>query len=216
MGKFVDLTGQRFGKLIVLEKIGRDKYKNIIWLCECQCEEKTLIHVTSNHLKSGHTKSCGCINKELMKELGNRNKKHGKRYSKLYNTLRAMKIRTTNPKDKYYKDYGGRGISVCEEWFNSFEAFMDWAINHDYQEGLTIERKDVNGDYCPENCCWITMKEQANNKRNSRWIEFNGKKQTLNQWAKELNINSSTLKSRIDGLGWSIEKALTTPTRKTK
>ena len=110
-------------------------------------------------------------------------------------------------------DYGGRGINLYKEW-EQFEPFMEWALNNGYKEGLTIERKNVNKDYCPENCCWIPMKEQAKNKRTSKQIEFNGQIHILSDWSKITNIPYKTLMKRIYELNWSVEKALTTPPRK--
>lgn len=123
-----------------------------------------------------------------------------------------MKRRVLNPNNKGYKDYGGRGIKICDEWF-VYENFNSWAINNGYKEGLSIERKDVNGDYCPENCRWIARKEQASNKRNTKWLEFNNKRKTAKEWAKELGINYYTLMRRLNSYHWTVEKALTTPVK---
>ena len=115
---------------------------------------------------------------------------------------------------KGYGNYGGRGITVCEEWRNSFEAFYDWAMSNGYADNLTIDRKDNNGNYCSENCRWITNKEQQNNKRNNRLITYKGKTQTMQQWADELGIDSRMIYNRIECLHWSVEKALSTPIKK--
>ena len=210
MSKLKDLTGMTFGRWKVIERKGSDKYGYALWFCECQCENKTKKLIRSSALISGESKSCGCLQKELAII---QNTTHGKTNSHLYSIWRGMRDRIFNKNARCYKDYGGRGIEICEEWLN-FENFYEWSINNGYQDGLTIERKDVNGNYCPENCKWATMKEQANNRRTNHFIEFNGKNQSMSYWAKEINIPYQTLKSRINSMGWEIERALTAPVNK--
>lgn len=213
MGKFIDLTGQTFGRLKVIERVENDKFNKVCWLCECQCEKKTKIIVTTGRLRRKDTQSCGCLHKEKFIAMST---KHGKRYSKLYNIWNNMKARTSNPNNDRYENYGKRGIKVCEEWAIDFSTFYDWAINNGYKEGLSIERKDVNGNYCPENCEWIQLKDQAKNKTNTHYIEYNNKTQSLTEWSKETGIPFDTLRARIVTLGWSIDKALETPARPIK
>lgn len=129
------------------------------------------------------------------------------KHNRLYRIWAGIRRRCNNPNVPNYKDYGGRGIKVCNEW-NSFENFEAWARSNGYADNLSIDRIDTNGDYCPENCRWATDKEQANNKRNNKFITFNGKTQTMKQWAEELGINYSALKCRLQVYGWDIEKAL--------
>lgn len=210
MSKLKDLTGMTFGKWKVIERKGSDKYGYALWLCECQCEKRTKKLIRSSALISGESKSCGCLQKELAII---QNTTHGKTNSHLYSIWRGMRDRIFNKNARCYKDYGGRGIKICDEWLN-FENFYEWSINNGYQDDLTIERKDVNGNYCLENCKWATMKEQANNRRTNHFIEFNGKNQSMSDWAKEINIPYQTLKSRINSMGWEIERALTTPVNK--
>ena len=133
----------------------------------------------------------------------------GEANPRLYNSWRAMKARCGNPNDKSYPYYGGRGISVCEEWAG-FQQFMEWAIVSGYHDGLTIDRIDVNGNYCPGNCRWATRMEQVNNARSNRHIEFNGETHTIGEWALITGINHFTLRNRLTYYGWSAERALTT------
>lgn len=207
MSSFKDLTNQTFGRLKVIERFGYDKNKRITWLCECQCEQKNLVVVLGKDLVAGNRKSCGCLNKTRIR--------HGESKTKLYEIWKSMKKRIRNKNCDFYKDYGGRGIEICDEWF-VYENFRNWAFENGYKEGLSIERKDVNGDYCPENCCWITKEEQADNKRNTIWIDYNGEKLTLKQWSEKLGISKVVLKNRIFVMGWDIERALFTPVRPKK
>ena len=198
----IDLTGMRFGKLTVLSFSHADKSGKAMWLCQCDCGNKKII--ASGNLRSGNSKSCGCLHKEMLTQ---RMLTHGETGGRLYWIWHGMKARCLNPKEPAYKHYGKRGIMVCNEWKNSFEAFRDWAIANGYANNLTIDRIDNNGNYEPSNCRWATAKEQANNKRSSYYITYCGKTQTIKQWADELGINYYTLHSRIVRRGWSVEKA---------
>lgn len=130
--------------------------------------------------------------------------------SRLYRIWILMRERCNNINTPPYKDYGGRGIKVCDEW-NDYENFYAWAMENNYSDDLTIDRIDTNGNYCPDNCRWATRKEQQNNRRNNRLIAFDGKTQTVAQWAEEYNIDNAVLFNRLN-YGWDIEKALTTQT----
>lgn len=136
--------------------------------------------------------------------------KHGLTNHPLYRTWSNAKSRCSDVNAQSYKDYGGRGITVCDEWKDDFQAFYDWAMVNGYKKGLTLERIDNNKGYAPENCKWATMKEQSNNRRNSRYLEFMGKKRTISQWADAIGISGDALYHRLK-LGWSIERALTSP-----
>lgn len=157
MGTFIDLTGQRFGSLTVIE---RDFTKSTTaWKCQCDCGNECVVF--SANLTRGHTKSCGCLRL-----------KHGQYYQKIYWVWSSMKKRCYNSNHPTFKNYGARGIKVCDEWKNSFQSFYEWAIKNGYESGLkqgecTLDRIDVNGNYEPSNCRWVSMKEQQNNKRNN-------------------------------------------------
>lgn len=206
MGKRIDLTGQRFGRLTVVKFAGVDKNRNKCWDCKCDCGKNVTVY--GSHLKSGNTKSCGCLNRETRAK---RFWKHGGSRERLYCIWKGMIGRTERKSLINYKDYGGCGIKVCEQWRGDFKRFYDWAIGHGYKDGLTIDRIDITGNYCPENCRWVTMKEQNNNKRNNIKIEYKGEMLTLAQWSERLGIERNTLKARLYKLGWTIEKAFETP-----
>jgi hypothetical protein len=135
---------------------------------------------------------------------------HGQSASRLYTIWCALKRRCNNKNGEQYKDYGERGVTVCDEW-RSFEPFREWAMANGYRDDLTIDRKDNNGNYCPENCRWATRKEQANNRRNTIKIEFDGMSKTLSEWSEIVGIPYLTIWRRIYQRDWPIEKALTTP-----
>ena len=199
----------RFGRLTVIKR-NRDKFigkrKYVMWLCKCDCGNVVTVYAT--HLQQGRCKSCGCLKRE---KLIKRNTTHGLSNTRLYQIYADMKDRCYNQNNSCYKDYGGRGIVVCNEWLNSFRNFYDWSIANGYKKSLTIDRIDVDGDYTSDNCRWSIQVEQQNNKRNNHLLTYNGETKTLSQWAKELGIKGVTLSARINIYGWSIERALTTP-----
>lgn len=194
-----DLTGKRFGRLVVLKRDFSSEKKGVRWLCKCDCgNEKIILGQT---LLRGKAKSCGCYRKEC----GNIQKfstKHNKSHSKIYKTWQCMKSRCYDKNDKYhYKDYGGRGISICNEWLSDFMNFYNWAITNGYKDGLTIDRIDVNGNYEPNNCRWATKEEQANNRRKTQFITYNNETHTINEWCKILNLKKYVLRQRLKNYG---------------
>lgn len=188
------MIGKKFNRLTVLEEcIERDKHRRIVYKCLCDCGNIT--YVKGTQLRSGAIKSCGCI-----KGVSRRGYKYN--YPRLYNTWQNMKRRCYDKKSQYYQDYGGRGITICDEWLNDNKTFFEWALNNGYQDDLTIDRIDVDGNYEPSNCRWATNDEQANNMRTNINLTYNGKTQSIAQWSRELGIKQNTLYARYH-MGWS-------------
>lgn len=177
--------------------------RGAIWHFKCECGKEFENYIAN--VKYGTT-SCGCRKK---KNGGNR-KIHGMYQTRLYRIWNGMKQRCTNPKNKKYTDYGGRGIKVCNEW-NNFVVFREWAMANGYCDNLSIDRIDNDGNYEPNNCRWATSKEQADNKRSTRKITYKGEQKTFNQLAETFGLPPKIIRQRIDNYGWSVEKALTTP-----
>lgn len=167
--RFIDLTGKRFGKLVVQEHAGVSKFKAALWKCRCDCGKEVIVN--SNALRTGHTQSCGCKRKEATSQwLKKYNTKHSACGSRLYVVWEGIKQRVSNPNNSHYKYYGGRGITICEEWKDDFAAFETWAFQNGYDPTAeygecTIDRIDVDGNYEPSNCRWVSLKDQASNKR---------------------------------------------------
>lgn len=209
MWKAEDLTGQRFGKVTVLSRVANNKHGRAVWLCKCDCGNEK--EIPAANLKSGRTTSCGCYSRGLKRKTGT----HGMTNTRIFHEWQSMLQRCNNPNSQRYKDYGGRGIKVCDEWIDSFVSFCEWSLDNGYNETLTLDRKDVDGNYSPDNCRWITNFEQQSNKRNNRIIECSGEKHILNEWSRITGLRAQTIAWRIDR-GWSIEDALYTPSRKQK
>jgi hypothetical protein len=217
MSKFIDMTGQRFGRLLVVEKNGVAKSGHALWLCKCDCGNSYII--SSNQLKNG-TQSCGCLQRERAAESA-KNRTHlsyhkklniGKEFHRLHQCYKDMLNRCYKTNNKSYKRYGGRGIKVCDEWKNDFYLFKEWALSNGYADNLSIDRINVNGNYEPDNCRWITTKEQNNNRSNNRIVKYCGETLTLHELSERHDIAYKTLWSRIKA-GWSVASAVETPTR---
>lgn len=209
MTSFKDIQGMKFGRLTAIEREARVPHGHAVqWKCICDCGN--VVIVNGSRLRRGITQSCGCLQKELARErTGKLMKKHGDSRTRLFRIWSCMKNRCTSKNNTHFNCYGGRGIRVCDEWLD-FESFRDWALNNGYEDTLTIDRIDVNGNYEPSNCRWATRKEQAQNRRTTRFIEYKGETHSLKQWSEILGMPDSCLKYRLDK-GWSIEKAFTKP-----
>ena len=201
MSKRLDLTGQKFGYLTAIEIDSTVKNGRTNWKCLCKCGKYTT--VPTYRLRAGETISCGCRRYET------KNQTHGMKHTRIYEIWCGMKKRCCNENGRSYARYGGRGITVCEEWKNDFSAFYNWAMQNGYAENLTIDRIDNSKGYCPENCRWITNKEQQNNKRNNVLYTYNGETKTLAEWSESLGICYKTLQKRI--IKWGVDKAFSTP-----
>lgn len=202
---FKDLTDAHFDMLMVSAYAGKKvcgKILRTMWLCLCSCGNTTI--VMGQSLRSGNTRSCGCL------VFKNRHRKHGMYNSRIYGIWTAMKGRCLNPRDGGYMNYGARGITVCMQWLE-FPPFYDWVVTHfpdgQVPKGLTLDRRENDKGYSPENCRWITRKEQNRNHRRNRFIEFNGERLCLEDWAKRIGIRGGSLLKRLR-LGWSLERAL--------
>lgn len=209
--KQLNLTGKRFGKLVAIKTAGKTKNGAYLWQCKCDCGNEIIANV--GNLKNGHTKSCGCLRVDRCKTNFT---KHGLEHTRLYGIWSDMRLRCYDEKNIAYHRYGGRGITICDEWKNDVKAFYDWATANGYKDSLTIDRIDNDGNYCPENCRWATVKEQASNRRSNILVTHNGKTQTMKKWANEVGTPYKVVWARMQKLGWSAERALTEPVKKGK
>ena len=205
--------GRKYGRLTVesIEYVREHGHIKVPVVCECGTRK----NVGVTELALGVTKSCGCIVVEQVKKLSYR---HGGNGTVLYLILSGMKARCTNEKTCNYKEYGGRGISVCDEWSSDFSAFESWSLNNGFSKGLQIDRIDTNGNYEPSNCRWVTPKENGNNRRNNVLLSAFGETKTMSQWADDERcmVNYPALKQRISKYKWPDYLAITTPSRKYK
>lgn len=205
MPALIDLTGKKFGKLTVIQRVEDDKYGNVRWLCRCECGNLVIRH--GHVLRRNRASDCGCGKSEFMTKIATT---HGGRKSRLYSIWIDMIRRCEDLKVKCYYRYGGRGISVCPEW-HDFSAFRKWSEENGYSSNLTLDRIDNDNGYCPQNCRWVPMKIQENNKSNNTQLCFKGKIHTLSQWSEITGIHRATISRRISKYGWSVERALTEP-----
>ncbi len=201
-----DITGNKYGRLTAIRKTEkRNKYKQLLWECLCDCGNTHYVWVGS--LTQGHVKSCGCF----YPYAGDKDKK---RIRKIW---QGMIDRCYNPERISYKIYGAKGITVCDEWLNNFDAFYRWSINNGYKPGLTIDRfPNKTGPYSPDNCRWATYVQQANNRTNSTLLTLNGQTRTIAEWSPIVNISQYLISQRIRRLKWSVEDALTKPVKTKK
>jgi hypothetical protein len=207
----IDLVGQKFGRLEVIKQVGKNKWGHTRWLCRCNCIDKSEIIVLNSNLKSGHTKSCGCVQK---KEASKRFTIHGRsQNNKTYQSWEAMIQRCNDPNARNYYLYGGRGIKVCKHWTKFINFLND--IGERPTKNHSIDRINNNGNYCKENCRWATKKEQARNRRDNHYLTYNNRTQLLVEWSEETGIPINVLKGRIRRK-WSVEKSLTTPVERKK
>ncbi len=198
MSRPLEITGRRFGTLIVVCRDGSNSHGRSLWLCECDCGNR--ITVRGDALMNHGTKGCGCYRVSH----GHNTRKSGR--TKPHIAWGSMVQRCTNPRSSGYHNYGGRGIGVCSEWHNFENFFRD--MGKPPTDRHQLDRIDNNGHYCPENCRWTTPKQNSRNRRDNRIICFNGKTQCLSAWAEEIDISAKTLSSRLIR-GWSVKRALT-------
>jgi len=203
MKKEIIKKGDRFNRLVAIKFVEmRGKPNQQCWSFRCDCGTDKVIKV--NSVKNGNTSSCGCLFMERITKMGKKSKTHGMKGTRIYSIWNGMKQRCTNKKVKEYKDYGGRGIKVCERWLKFENFYEDMG---DIPKGKTLDRIDNNGNYCKKNCRFVSMKIQCNNRRNNHFLTCRGKTLTISQWSTERNIKQGTLSYRIHR-GWSIPKAL--------
>lgn len=221
MGTFKDLTGQRFGYLTCIEpvKYGYGLYK---WLCECDCGRT--VSVRGWDLKSGKTRSCGCMSSVLKCETREKTGKESwenRKYDRLYRVWQGMKERCYNKNNKAYNNYGGKGIKVCAEWEYDYLCFKTWAYLNGYDDNAhflkcTLDRIDNNKDYSPDNCRWVyDFKNQCRNKTTNNLITYNGETHCIQEWADILGINYNTLAQRKKS-GWSDEEIVKIPYKQSR
>ena len=196
------MIGQKFGRLEVIAEAGQDKHTSRLYLCKCDCENDKI--AAGWLLRRGEVKSCGCLRKEAGAD---RNRTHGARHTPAFSVWRNMRVRCDSPKSKYFSDYGGRGIKVCDRW-QSFPNFL--ADMGQPPTGMTLERKDNALGYCKDNCEWATRVSQARNRRSNRVIEWKGQSKSLAEWAEVTGLKRATIAWRLDQ-GWTPDLALTTP-----
>lgn len=212
--RVIDLTGCKFNMLTVLCRAENDPYGKARWICQCDCGQVKV--VDGGSLRKGKTKSCGCYKLRIHTE---RLTKHGKCKTKLYSIYRGMLSRCYYKKDLNFKNYGEKGIKVCKEWKDDFLKFYEWSLENGYREEilpngrtlLTIDRIDSHKGYSPDNCRWITIQEQQQNKCTTVYLIYKGEKRTITDWAEKIGIDRNTLYDRIYVYGWTVEDAIEIP-----
>ena len=207
MGKLINIVGKTFGRLRVDKRIEGMTNKRVYYECRCECGNEVIVRGES--LNSGHTSSCGCLQKDIVKQLKS---SHGLCGTPLYICWASMIQRCCNPNHKNYNNYGGRGIAVCDEWRNDFASFHNWASKNGYDHGLQLDRENNNKGYCGSNCRFVSRAVNNRNKRDNRIVTYNGESKSLVQHCEKLNLYYEVVSNRLNRNGWSIDKALGTPT----
>ena len=207
--------GKRFGRLRIVGFVhASPPYRGWWWVCECDCgSSKTLI---PGDVKSGKVRSCGCLHNEVCSERASKFTHSVYDHKRLYSIYNGIKKRCYSDSEPRYKDYGARGIEMCDEWLNSsngFDNFVEWSLANGYNDALSIDRVDVNGNYCPANCRWISIQDQANNKRDTKWVEYKGERVQLKKLCDKLGVTYDTVHNRIYNLKWSVEDAIEKPSQ---
>ena len=199
--KTEEMLGKKYGRLLItgFENENKNGHYRTYLLCKCDCGAD--VRIRKDGVLNGAVVSCGCNKKEKAHFSGLKHAQscitHGMTKTRLFSIWRSMKARCYNKTCGGFQNYGGRGITVCDDWKNSFEKFRDWAISNGYKDNLSIDRIDVNGNYEPSNCRWVTMLDQQSNKTTSHYITYQNKTLTLSQWSRELNIPITTIYNRI-------------------
>ena len=190
--RFESLIGKRFGRLVVKKQTEQRKSGEIVWECLCDCGNITT--GSTGQLNQGKKQSCGCLARESSAK---RATKHGLVKTRVYRIYRHILDRCLNTNHVHYKNYGGRGITICQLWLDDFVNFYNWAIANGYQDGLSIDRIDVNGNYEPDNCRWSSNVEQSNNTRTNKYVTYNNETHTLADWARIIGINPKRIYGKL-------------------
>lgn len=200
-----DLSGKHFGRWTVLKYVGGSK-----WECKCECGN--VRYVSTHNLVAGLSVSCGCFRRDATIS---RSTTHGMNKTPLHSRWLGMKDRCYNPREESFANYGARGITVCDEWRDNFQAFYDWSISNGFNQSLSLDRIDNNGPYAPWNCRWVDRATQNRNTRRNRLVTVNGRTQTIMDWAIEKGVWETLIRRRLNA-GWDAEKAVNTPPRPMK
>lgn len=212
MANIIDISGQKFNRWTVEELVGRTTSGGGLWKCRCECG--TVRNVDGRSLRDGTSKSCGCLRNDNAKA-GKYNSARAVTHERLYGVWSGIRSRCLNPHDRAYERYGGRGITICDQW-KDYRTFYNWAIENGYDDSspkyvCTVDRIDNNGNYTPDNCRIVPQLIQCNNRQTNHLLEYEGSTHTISEWARITGINKHTIRRRIDTYGWSVQKALTEP-----